>query len=284
VITGQLGSLAGFPADALLWLSIAGVIHFVWGRYCNYRATKAIGGNLAGPVHQVNLVLALALAIVFLGETLNPLKVLGIALIVIGALVAAQARPAKPAPQPKMSEGKANATIAFEPKYIEGYGFALLSAVAYGTSPVFIRKALEDATIGASIGGGLISYAAAALVIALILTLPNQLRHAQSIPWDSAKWFAVSGFLVFWSQMFRYAALAIAPVTVVAPIQATSPAFRVLFGWLINRQHEIFGAWLVLGVVISMLGVVSLSLSIDLVLSRLPSSSVLVDLANWQWP
>ena len=32
---GQVSALARMPLMAVVWLSIAGVLHFVWGRYCN---------------------------------------------------------------------------------------------------------------------------------------------------------------------------------------------------------------------------------------------------------
>ena len=44
-------------------LIVAGIIHFAWGRYCNYRATKAIGANLVAPVQQYSLILTLVLAV-----------------------------------------------------------------------------------------------------------------------------------------------------------------------------------------------------------------------------
>ena len=45
---------------------------------------RAIGTNLAAPVQQINLIVTLALAIWMLGETLTPLRILGIALILLG--------------------------------------------------------------------------------------------------------------------------------------------------------------------------------------------------------
>ena len=71
--------MAGFSPRALAALALAGILHFVWGRYCNYRATSAIGTNLVAPVQQVNLIVTLSLAIWLLGEQLTPLRVLGIA-------------------------------------------------------------------------------------------------------------------------------------------------------------------------------------------------------------
>ena len=58
-------------------------MHFVWGRYCNYRATRAMGTNLVAPVQQFNLLVTLVVAI-WLGEYLTPLKIFGIALILLG--------------------------------------------------------------------------------------------------------------------------------------------------------------------------------------------------------
>src|SRR5215475_1360267 len=42
LITGQLGAVLGFSKLGLAALAGAGIIHFVWGRYGNYRATKAL--------------------------------------------------------------------------------------------------------------------------------------------------------------------------------------------------------------------------------------------------
>lgn len=86
--TGSLGLVAGFSWRSLMWLALAGIVHFVWGRYCNYRAVKAIGSNLAGPVQESSVLVALGLAVWLLGETLTPVKVLGILLVLLGPAVA----------------------------------------------------------------------------------------------------------------------------------------------------------------------------------------------------
>ncbi|MGH8639206.1 MAG: EamA family transporter, partial [Burkholderiales bacterium] len=82
--TGHLGAVLGFSPTALMALAAAGIMHFVWGRYCNYRATRAMGTNLVAPVQQLNLLVTLVIAVSLLGEHLTPLKLLGIALILIG--------------------------------------------------------------------------------------------------------------------------------------------------------------------------------------------------------
>ena len=82
--------------------------------------------------------------------------------------------------------------------------------------------------------------------------------------------------------MFLYMALAIAPVTVVSPINRLTIVFRLYFSRLLNPQHEVFGGKIVVGTVISLAGAVLLSLSVDLVSSMLPDSVVAV--LNWHWP
>jgi uncharacterized membrane protein len=81
---GSLGAILDFSTLAIFYLALAGVLHFVWGRYCNYRASKAMGANLVAPVQQSNMLVTLALAIWILGEHLTPLRVLGIVLVVLG--------------------------------------------------------------------------------------------------------------------------------------------------------------------------------------------------------
>src|SRR5690349_9647723 len=87
LLTGHVGDVFGFSTKAMAALSAAGVLHFVWGRYCNYRATRAIGTNLVAPIQQVNLIVALFLAIWLLGEQFTVLKIIGIALVLAGPSV-----------------------------------------------------------------------------------------------------------------------------------------------------------------------------------------------------
>ena len=54
IASGQLHQLVTFPmAAALTWLACQGVVHFVIGRYCNYKANQLMGVNLTAPVVQL---------------------------------------------------------------------------------------------------------------------------------------------------------------------------------------------------------------------------------------
>ena len=286
---GGLHILAGFSSEAIAYLAAAGVLHFAWGRYCNYRASKAMGANLVAPIQQSNMLVTLALAIWILGEHLTPLRIVGIGLVLLGPALTydrAHRRP-KRGPAEDRTAAAAAATGAgkmFRPNYAEGYLFALLSSTGYGISPVLVRLALENKSLTASLAGGLISYAAAALAFVLVLLLPGQWRHVRLLDPKAAKWFTISGVCVSLAQMLRYMALAIAPVSVVTPIQRLSIIFRFYFSRILNPDHELFGGRILAATVVSLLGALALSVSAEVMQALLPLPDWAKAALNWHWP
>src|SRR4030095_14076767 len=108
------------------------------------------------------------------------------------------------------------------------------------------------------------------LVMVLILLWPGNLRHALAVDRGAARWFTLSGVLVFLSQMFLYMAMAVAPVTVVSPINRTSIVFRLYFSRWLNPEHEVFGGNVIIGTIVSLAGAVALTLSVEAVQGVLP--------------
>lgn len=278
LVTGSIAEIFHFPASSVLLLVTAGIAHFIWGRFCNYQALQSMGGNLVGPVQQASLLISLALAIIFLGEVLTPLRIIGIILIFIGPLVMLRSRKARARTQSNA------ATPKFEPNYARGFTFAALSALGYGSSAVLIRGAVVDVSFGASLAGGVIAYGAAALVLLPVLLYPRFTKEILSMNRVTAKWFTLSGFVVCASQILRFMSLTIAPVTVVAPIQQTTTIWRVIFGWFLNRDYEDFSAWVLAGIGVSLLGALTLTLSTEFVIANVPLPDLLISIARWQWP
>ena len=91
LLTGAHQNFGRFTASALVSLSAAGVLHFVVGRYCNFRASQAAGVNLTAPVMQLNAVVTLVLAVVVLHEPCTMLQAAGAVLMVAGSLVTQRA-------------------------------------------------------------------------------------------------------------------------------------------------------------------------------------------------
>jgi uncharacterized membrane protein len=274
--TNSMSYIARFTGEAWLLLSVAGLIHFVLGRYCNYRAVKAMGANLAGPLMEASVLVALVLAVILLGERITAVKAAGILLILAGPGLTAARRDVK---DPDDCQD-----LDFTPVYFEGTLYALLAALAYGTSPVLIRFALEKGDWRASLAGGLVSYVAATVLTLGFLLVMGQRKHVRGMSGDTIRWFCWAGLTVGLSQMLRYMALALAPVSVVSPIQRLSLIFRLIFGYMINRRYEVFDSRMVVGTIVSIFGAILLSASIDDVRSLLPIPDALAPFFTWRWP
>src|ERR1700746_1528235 len=78
---GELGQLAAFPIVALAWLAVQGIVHFVLGRYCNYKSNQLMGVNLAAPVVQLQVPFAMLLAVVTLHEKFTVLAAIASAFV-----------------------------------------------------------------------------------------------------------------------------------------------------------------------------------------------------------
>jgi len=277
--TGQLGHFQAFPGEAWLWFSAAGIIHFVVGRYCNYSSSAAIGTNLGSPILQAEVLVTLVVAMFVLGESLTPLRAIGIVLVMVGPGLIGNRE--KGDESGKAASAKTSAV--FQPRYTEGYVFAALAAVAYGMSPIFIGLGIKAAG-GGAIAGGLVSYIAATVAVGLILLVLRTDAQLRTVDVRAMRWFLFAGFMVFLSHAFRYAAMALAPVSVVTALQRLSSLIRIYFGWIINRQHEVFDASLITATVVSMIGAIALSLSTEQVLALADWPDWVVGLARLRWP
>ncbi len=240
-----------------------------------------MGTNLAGPVQKTTLIVSLGGAVLFLDEVLTPLRLLGIGLILLGSLAILKTRKTRQDGAPKPAP---NSASGFEPKYLQGYLYAALSVLGFGSSSIFVRAALEGSSPAAGLPGGVVSYVAATLVIAITLLARRRRDQVLAVDARSLRWFLFSGVLVCLSHVFRFMALAIAPVTVVAPLLQTLIIFRVIFGWFLNRSHEDYSFWTLVGIFISLLGAFTLSISADFVTANVPMPDILLETIGWHWP
>jgi drug/metabolite transporter (DMT)-like permease len=273
VVSGNPEMLFQLSERAYLVFAGVGISHFCIGRYCNYRALRAVGTNLAGPVMQFNLVVSLALAIFFLGEKLTAARILGILLIVAGSVIVRRGKASPPAVKPE-------SPVAFTPRLAEGYLFAFLAAIFYGASPALVRYAVEGKGLVASLAGGVTSSVSATVFMTLLLLMPSQRAELRGVSRENAKWFFISGTAVYVSQIFAYMAVAIAPVTVTAPIIALSNIFRIYLSRILNPHHEVFGSEVIFATVVSFLGVLALTVNLDI----LPLPQAWSPFLNWSWP
>jgi len=280
---GKLHELLVFPMAALTWLACQGVVHFVIGRYCNYKSNQLMGVNLTAPVVQLQVPFAMMLAVVMLHEKFTVLQAIGSALMLGGSFItqgnagtgnrkaSAPSTAAAPVPKP-----------VFQPRVFSGTIFGLGAAMCYGSSPLMARQAFLDAPDISTAAGGCLAYTAATLFFLLILFKPGSSADIKSMKRENLPWFLSSAVLVAISQAFVYASLAVAPLMVVTPILQLSLVFRLFLSQLINRDHEVMNTAVVIGAFTAVTGSILVSLDTEKLTTSLDLPLSLADFLSYR--
>jgi drug/metabolite transporter (DMT)-like permease len=287
---GELHQLVVFPTAALTWLALQGIVHFVLGRYCNYKANQLMGVNLTAPVVQLQVPFAMLLAVVMLDEEFTVLQAIGTALMLGGSFIT-QGRAGKrkrkkdpsapilavtPIPTARCQEelARPEAKPIFRPRVFSGYILGVGAAMCYGSSPLMAREAFLHAPDISTAAGGCLAYTAATLFFLLILLKPGSWVDIKAMRRENLPWFLSSAVLVAISQAFVYASLAVAPLMVVTPILQLSLVFRLFLSQLINRDYEVLNAAVLIGAFTAVLGSILVSLDTN-------ELTMLLDLPPW---
>src|SRR5258708_17677653 len=189
ITTGESARLGQFPPAAAGWMAGVGLLHFLLGRYCNYRANQVAGMNLTAPVIQLQVIVTLVLAVAILHEPCTVLQMLG-GLFILGGSLITQRQPVRPRAANVTSDPSADGSLsakvhgieppAFVPRQFTGYLFASLAALAYGTTPIRAPSALGPSGPATGILGGLIAYGSPAPLVSppfpLCPLLPTRAR------------------------------------------------------------------------------------------------------------
>jgi drug/metabolite transporter (DMT)-like permease len=272
LFTGQIFDASELSASSYGLLAAAGLVHYVIGRYFNYSALQAIGAARAGPIQALGLPYSVIVAAIFLGEEITLGMAAGIVLIMAGPAIMVERRRKTPVvaaalvlERPPLAElasapitaGPATAVPVkeegFQLRQAEGYLYAIIAAVSYGSSPVLIRSALEGES-GVSLLGGFVSYLAAGVLLIVSLALPSRRYLVQALSPANARLFFAPGFFVFLAQVFRFVALSLATVAVVATLLRFTGIFTLAMSWYMNRDLEKITWQVIAGVLISLVG------------------------------
>jgi drug/metabolite transporter (DMT)-like permease len=255
-ITGQLFQAGEIQMNGYVALAITGVLQMVIGRYSFYRSIQAMGGNQAELFQALQVPLSIGIALAFLGETLNLQTVIGVGLVVVGPILVVLAKsPPKASSKPGMT-GTASAT-APPIRMGEGLLFGAIAIVSFSIGDVLVRGVLADTGLG--LLGGLVIYAAAAVVLVGWVVASGRLSEMREAP-AATRWFLIAALIGFVAQMSRYVALGFAPVYLVVPVMRTVPLFVLIFSFLLNRKLEVFSFKLVAGVLVAVIGLIILAL------------------------
>jgi drug/metabolite transporter (DMT)-like permease len=283
-----------FPTVALAWLAGQGIVHFVLGRYCNYKSNQLMGVNLAAPVVQLQVPFAMMLAVATLHEKFTVLQVIGSVLMLGGSFITqsntGRGKKMKSEPLPAAtpttrmlsSQATPKSEQAFRPRVVSGYLFALGAAVCYGSSPLMARAAFLNAPGASTAAAGCLAYTAATMFFSLVLLKPGSWGDIKGMSRENLPWFLSSAVLVAISQAFVYASLAVAPLMVVTPILQLSLVFRLFLSQCINRDYEVMNTIVLIGAFTAVLGSILVSLDTDELMKLLELPPSLADFLRYR--
>lgn len=170
-VTGDFRLLADAPVRSLAFFSGSAIIHYVGGWTLLALSQQSIGVARTGALVSAAPIVAALLAVPVLGESLTMLTLLGVTLSVGGVAL--------------ISLSQSDGTFRWSRPW-----YALLVAASWGTSPMLIRKGLEDLDeplLGLTFGLGV-----ALLVHAVGLTVAGQWKRPPP-PRIAYRWMLAGG-------------------------------------------------------------------------------------------
>jgi uncharacterized membrane protein len=117
----------------------------------------------------------------------------------------------------------------------------------------------------------------------VMVALSGGMRVIRSIPTSGMNWYLLSSALVALSQLFRYMALVVAPVSVVVPIQRLSVIFRLIFNAMLNRKNERLDPMVILGIFLSVIGAAALGVETEVAIGWLDFGPAVSDFLRWRF-
>lgn len=221
----------GLSLKSFLIFSAAGAISPGLARWAAVSGVDRLGPSVSVPITQgARPLVAVAIALVFLGESISPAHGIGIIAIVLGGWVLSTDR--------VDSEILADGVRPPEPlkrSLRKGISFPLMAAGAFAVSDVLIRWGLtdrNDPTLAAVVGIG-----SGLGVWLLSLLIFRSVRESARFK-GGIRWNLLSGLLVGLAALTLYAALQRGDVSVVSPIAAMQPLAVFVLSAILLRDLE----------------------------------------------
>ena len=241
----DFGEVKALPPVAFAWFALMGIMAYPLARVLVNTAITMVGASRAAPANSLQPIVALALAIPILGERPNLIIIAGTPMVVIGLILVV------------MSSGGNEAALRVVRINKLGYLLAIGAAVIFASRDVISRHVV------AGIAPPLVT-AGFALVIGgsvlLALTHRDVVSSLRRVPLRYIAICGLAGVCQGLAVTFLFQALSRAPVTVVSPINASSPLITLLLTHLFLRRLESINPLLVVGACLGVGGVVTVIL------------------------
>ncbi len=219
---------------------LSGVFAPLLGRLFQFQGMARLGANITTPLTLTHPVISVALAILFLGESVSWIGILGALMVVLGSVVVG------------MQSGQ-NATNSLKRVSRVYLLLPLMASLCYGISIVF-RK------VGIDIGSDAVTAAAVTCTSSWLFSTLYVLASGSvgeiRCSWREFGFFVLAGIFSSLGPVLLYAALQFERLVVIAPLAATTPLFVLLMSYLFIRADEIFTPRVITGTFATVAGVI----------------------------
>jgi uncharacterized membrane protein len=224
LLTGEMHLLFSISLSALLNFAAAGFLHFFVGWTFLNASQKRIGAARTSPLIGTTPLFATLVAVVSLHEFPSALALVGIVLIVGGALL--------------ISSGDTGGGLgSFKKVGWSASWLGLSAAFCWALSPIFIRAGLKE--LPSPLLGVMVGATVSAIGCGLVLLFQKKRWLNIPIAKDVMVFKLAAGLLVGLSTWVRWVALGLAPVAVVLAISMVSVPMVIWLSPLISgRQLE----------------------------------------------
>jgi len=242
LITGELARLPSITWVGISSLAGAGIVHFILGRISGFTAVRFIGANRAVPIYTFNVIIAVMLGVLFLGEPLTIPLLISILLIFGGiVLITTRGNPEKE------QKGAPEHSLAI------GVTTAIGAAICWGISPFLVKIGLGE--VDSPLLAAFVSYAASSALIGIWLLHPKNSQKLRHVDRSSLKPVIIAAIVMALAHLLRYTSLHYSDLTTVQPLFSTQNLFVFPLSYLINREIETFNLRVILGAITVVTGV-----------------------------
>jgi drug/metabolite transporter (DMT)-like permease len=236
----DLPGIIALPPVAWAWFALMGAMAYPLARVLINSSITMVGASRAAPMSSFQPIFALGLGMAFLGERPNLLVGLGTPVVVVGLILVF------------LAGGNGNAGEPILSRKTLGYLLALGAAVTFASRDVISRHVvsgiyppLVTAAFALALGGCML----------FALTHRDVVNSLRGLPSRHVMICSVAGIILGLAVASLFQALSRAPVTVVSPINASSPLITLVLAHLFLRRLESINLLLVVGTLLSVGGV-----------------------------
>ena len=226
---------------------IAGVLAPGAARAFSYRGIEKLGLSINTPIVNSEILIAVAMAILFLNEPMTLMIGIGVLSIIVGLVLLG------------LESGRGKESIVGKRIRYRYLLYPLIASVFYGVS-VFVRK-LGLNVLGSPILGATFTSGTSWLILTASLVAGGHVNQLSKVTRQSFIYFLLGGgaTCVAWYSLFN--ALHIGKVSIVTPIATSYSLVTLFFSYVLLRKVERINRRIVAATVLVVGGIILLSLA-----------------------